>query len=198
MRNNLMLNGVGVENGITETENLNVENACDDIIIKKRWKKGMTTKYCPKCFTVKPIGNFFKRTFPREGYQTYCKTCHNNRQKILRKDDQKWKLHTNEVSLKYKKKNKEKVKIWDKKSQLKSKFGISLSQFNEMVEKQNHKCAICENSFLNFKICVDHNHKTNKVRQLLCSQCNFGLGHFRENPQFLLNAVDYLNKWNSL
>ena len=67
-----------------------------------------------------------------------------------------------------------------------------------MVEKQNHKCAICENSFLNFKICVDHNHKTNKVRQLLCSQCNFGLGHFRENPQFLLNAVDYLNKWNSL
>jgi len=48
------------------------------------------------------------------------------------------------------------------------------------------------------KLVVDHNHNTNKVRGLLCNHCNRGLGHFRDNTETLLKAIDYLNNPISL
>jgi len=39
---------------------------------------------------------------------------------------------------------------------------------------------------------VDHNHKTNKVRGLLCQRCNMGIGQFRDDPNLMARAVEYL------
>lgn len=78
-------------------------------------------------------------------------------------------------------------------------FGITLEQFNQMIEKQNGVCAICEKVPSDEKwFCVDHNHTTNVVRSLLCSPCNLILGLARENPNTLLSAAKYMYRWNTI
>src|SRR3990167_1190384 len=79
--------------------------------------------------------------------------------------------------------------------QLRSKFGITSSQYREMLEKQKGVCAICGGINSNGrKLAVDHSHDTGKIRNLLCSTCNHGLGHFKDNQTLLLNAVEYVRK----
>jgi hypothetical protein len=81
---------------------------------------------------------------------------------------------------------------------LKRKFGISLEEYNLMFEKQKGACAICnrpERVMCEGKIknlCIDHNHDTGKVRQLLCNSCNTAIGFFDENIHFLDSAIKYL------
>lgn len=76
-----------------------------------------------------------------------------------------------------------------------SKYGIEFSDYTEMLEKQNFTCAICSR-FERYKgrknLAVDHCHKTGKVRGLLCSSCNKGLGLFEDNLEFIKNAEKYL------
>lgn len=43
---------------------------------------------------------------------------------------------------------------------------------------------------------IDHDHETDEVRGLLCQTCNWGLGHFHDDPQLLREAADYLEKAN--
>jgi len=87
-----------------------------------------------------------------------------------------------------------------KKHALKRLYGITLEQYNEISEKQGGKCAICGNpetcKSKNDKIrilVVDHDHKTNKIRGLLCHTCNIMLGHAKDNKLILQNAIKYLN-----
>ena len=53
-------------------------------------------------------------------------------------------------------------------------------------------CLLC--GIKTEKLVIDHCHKTKRVRGLLCHQCNSGLGHFKDNTEFLLKAVEYLSK----
>lgn len=79
------------------------------------------------------------------------------------------------------------------------KYGITIEEYNSLLEKQNGKCAICgaaigDNS--GNRLYVDHNHKTGKVRGLLCSACNFGIGKFKDSPELLKKAAIYLEGEN--
>ena len=76
-------------------------------------------------------------------------------------------------------------------------FGITLEEYNEILEKQNKVCAVCEKpetsqrlSFLS----VDHCHKTNKIRGLLCNNCNRAIGLLKEDIETLEKAINYLKK----
>jgi len=85
--------------------------------------------------------------------------------------------------------NKENVK--DK--YLQAKYGITLEDYNFLLEDQNKKCKICNRECSTGKsLSVDHNHETDKVRGLLCKNCNIGLGMFFDNIDFLESAVLYL------
>jgi len=66
--------------------------------------------------------------------------------------------------------------------QLQNTYGISLDDYNELLALQSGKCAICgkHQSKFSYPLHVDHDHKTGKVRGLLCSGCNGGLGHFEK------------------
>ncbi len=78
-------------------------------------------------------------------------------------------------------------------------YGITEQEYETMKERQNYKCAICgSGGFLignnnhSESLVVDHNHETGKVRDLLCHNCNRGLGLFQDNPELLRTAYNYL------
>lgn len=84
-----------------------------------------------------------------------------------------------------------------RKSMIKRKYNLSLEDFDNMLLLQNKKCKICGATESNHKssvLYIDHCHKTNKVRGLLCHHCNYGLGGFRDNIDFLKSAILYLEE----
>jgi len=80
------------------------------------------------------------------------------------------------------------------KAGLKRKFGITPEQYQAIYEAQNGKCAICQRATGKIKkLAVDHDHKTGKIRGLLCSVCNrMILGSLRDDIEALQRAIDYL------
>lgn len=85
---------------------------------------------------------------------------------------------------------------------LSSRYGITSEQYEEMSKSQNNKCAICgkeETACHNtsrevLKLAVDHCHKTGKVRELLCQDCNRGIAKFKEDPEVMWAAAEYIIK----
>ena len=85
-------------------------------------------------------------------------------------------------------------------SKLRWKYGITLDHYLWMAERQNGECAICGYRSINPKavsslktdLVVDHCHLTSRIRGLLCSNCNSGIGFLKENKNILLRAIEYL------
>lgn len=76
------------------------------------------------------------------------------------------------------------------------KYGITPDDYYRMLNEQNGKCAICGSSDpkdgRTNKMFVDHCHGSGRVRGLLCSSCNLGIGKFRDEPELLLSAAKYI------
>lgn len=126
-----------------------------------------------------------------------------NREKILLKHRKPpdWRMtveERKEVADKYKKKwVKENMArlaplAWEK--HLKRKYGITAKEYNFLLESQNGVCAICgrDSSKLHQRLNVDHCHKTNVVRGLLCWDCNIGISKFRDEVKLLERAALYV------
>lgn len=106
-----------------------------------------------------------------------------------------WRLANLDRSRKYKKE-------WEKLNRHKSghvheirkNYGITIEQYNSLFENQKGACAICgKHQTQEFRrLTVDHCHATGVIRGLLCSVCNRALGLFRDNPELLNKAVEYL------
>ena len=79
--------------------------------------------------------------------------------------------------------------------QLMYRYGINLNTYYAMLKAQEHTCAICQVALEPHgkNTCVDHCHKTKKVRGILCNFCNLGIGYLREDPKLLDNAKEYLS-----
>lgn len=77
-------------------------------------------------------------------------------------------------------------------------YGMTLAQYDALLDQQAGSCAICKTKVEDIThkkgIGVDHDHKTGKVRGLLCGYCNHGIGMFRDNPQLCQNAATYLEQ----
>lgn len=137
------------------------------------------SKTCTKCRKVKPIGEFHKNRAQKDGYAYQCKQCNNVRRieniNELKKRDRAAYAHTRF-----------------------REYGLSFDDVKNMFVEQGGKCAICGFKFEQRKdFQIDHNHENGEVRQLLCSSCNKGLGCFKDDPQAILNALDYILKWNT-
>lgn len=82
-----------------------------------------------------------------------------------------------------------------RRSFLKTTFGITLEHFQELLEAQGGRCAICREEPRDprgYSAQVDHCHQTGEVRGILCGLCNRGIGQFRDDPALLANAIQYL------
>lgn len=85
-------------------------------------------------------------------------------------------------------------KEYIRKRQLKYSYGIDLEYYNHLFESQEGKCAICKTHQIELEktLSVDHCHKTNIIRGLLCGNCNTVLGMAKDNITTLENAISYL------
>jgi hypothetical protein len=133
-------------------------------------------KICTKCHKEKLISEFYKDKQKSSGYRPDCKECN-------------IKTSTN-----WQKNNRDKHHGYE----MKRKYGMKHTQYSEMLKAQNNKCAICNKEVSEFKtrFHVDHNHTTGKIRELLCVNCNHGIGSFMEDKNLLEKAIKYLEKWN--
>lgn len=78
-------------------------------------------------------------------------------------------------------------------------YKMTLDEYQAMYDEQNGLCLICNQQTKGRgeqknTLAVDHNHTTGKIRGLLCSHCNTGLGLFRDNKKLLQQAINYLNE----
>ena len=84
--------------------------------------------------------------------------------------------------------------IANRNSDLMRNYGIDLNEYNRMFQIQGGNCYICKlhQSQQKRAMSVDHDHKTNKVRKLLCRTCNSVLGLVSENSEILTAMINYL------
>lgn len=136
-------------------------------------------KICIKCFIEKEDSDFRYR-LNRTGKYSHistCKLCERKQARILYYKDHE--LNKDKLRHKVRQVN----------------YGISKSEYEDLIQKQQNKCAICSSSSAGGRGSwhVDHDHVTGKVRGLLCHCCNTGLGLFKDNKNLLLKAKEYLD-----
>lgn len=150
---------------------------------------------CTKCKVIKPNKDFYPRkstdTVIRK-FRAQCKDCEGSKRRI--------EMFENRFKHNEKRKKDFKLLSADEKRNkiLKDKYGITLEDYNNLLEQQDNKCAICLSDNPKIRTAtsfyIDHCHETLKVRGLLCQACNSALGLFEDKIENLQKAIEYLNK----
>jgi hypothetical protein len=117
---------------------------------------------------VKPWEQFPRTSTTATGRATYCLPCHNRRGKASR--DKVGGSRTYHLARRY---------------------GITAEEADVMSAEQGGLCAICRDAPAAH---VDHDHDTGRVRQLLCFNCNGGLGQLKDDPTVLRAAARYVER----
>lgn len=141
--------------------------------IKRVVKDGF--KFCTKCNQEKLLEKFPKSIRTKSGVGAWCSNCMNT---YTRKY-----IYCKETS---------------KKRNLEKNYNLTVDCYNLLQQIQEHKCSICKGHKSTFKkaLSVDHNHKTGKVRGLLCGNCNRALGYLKEKISIFNEAIKYLEIHN--
>ena len=124
-------------------------------------------KWCPTCQAFCEVEDFGRNRSASDGLTGYCKPCHTARGKAS-------KIRNHGSTREY---------------HLRRRYGIGVAEYDAMVEAQGGLCALCRERTPEH---VDHDHLTGRIRGVLCSCCNQGLGNFRDNVAALKQAIDYL------
>jgi len=140
-------------------------------------------KTCPQCKQELPLDQFYNHIGKSGGKTSWCKQCIIKATNERRKDPVQ----------------KELWKEYQRKSTLQRRYGITAEEYASMHEAQGGVCLICGLAAgggrgAESRLAVDHDHETGKVRGLLCNNCNNGLGRFKDSPELLRKAIDYLTK----
>lgn len=125
-------------------------------------------KLCNKCGQEKEEFDFYPRADHPHLLQSHCKRCVLDNRKLIPKSE---------------------IKIKNRKANLKKKYGLTLEAYEALLAEQEGSCFICHSEE---DLVVDHDHDTGDVRGILCRKCNSGLGMFKDNPELLTKAAEYL------
>ena len=129
-------------------------------------------KICTSCGENKTYTDYSKARYGKGGVAAKCKECFKILYKMRVEDDPDYVRN-----VKYK-----------------SRYGITIDDYNRMLEDQDHKCKICLAGEERGRLHVDHCHETGKIRGLLCHQCNNGLGCFHDSDSLLEHAIEYIRE----
>jgi hypothetical protein len=160
----------------------------------------MDQKKCSCCSEIRSLTEFDKCSSRDDGLQSACKTCkkeYNHKRYKTKRNSliaqtleyrrshmDAWKKYSAE----YRRKNK--VKTRGKK--ILSKYNLTLEDYDRIFLGQNKRCKICGRK--DFAPKIDHDHVTGKVRGILCTNCNTGLGNFKDRIDLLELAIIYLRQ----
>lgn len=141
-------------------------------------------KICNDCKEIEFVDSFCKDKNKKDGLNSICKDCSKKRfEKYQQTENGKKIIKAHNLS--------PRKRDW----YLKTKYNITLEQYDEMFEKQNGNCAICGLPELMKRLSVDHDHETGEVRGLLCQSCNGLLGLAKDNQEILFDSINYLDKY---
>jgi hypothetical protein len=135
------------------------------------------TKICSKCKQEKSIDEFYIFKAGKFGRYSWCKPCASADRSA------------------YQRNNRPKIKLVDKRRYLREKYDLTLEEYQELYGSQEGKCAICKQvDSRGHLLCVDHDHKTNVRRGLICHNCNRCLGFANDNPEILRLMAEYIEE----
>lgn len=163
-------------------------------------------KHCPSCDTERLRSEF--SYVKSRGFSSHCKPCKSARERIARlKNPEPFRARDRarapsrrEWARSWRAENKEKVRAYERKT----RYGIPHEEYSNLYRAQGGLCAVCKepnkqanrngrNSGAGSRdLHVDHDHATGRVRGLLCTNCNLGIGHFGDKPELLSLAIEYL------
>ncbi len=146
---------------------------------------------CIRCGKSKPIDKYYIRyhkKHKKEEIETRCKTCVQELSSI-------WYKENFERIRKRREENPESYES-NKARTLKYYYGISLEQYKQMLKDCDNKCTICnielDRSTKKLEPHIDHCHRTDKIRGILCGKCNSILGYCDDNTEILKICIKYL------
>jgi len=137
----------------------------------------MNSKSCSMCGEVKPLDDFYKNSSNKtHGRTSRCKPCSSLNSSSWYQD------------------NRERLVPRMRANAYARYYSLTVEEYDAMYLSQNKGCAICHapTGANGKRLAVDHNHQTEVVRGLLCDDCNTGLGKFKDNPNLLATALNYL------
>ena len=159
---------------------------------------------CARCNKTKPVDEFpvrIARGKPR--YWSYCIECQSGYARDFRaKNVTEFRRKANAYYQANAVHKRELARQWrsrtghDRKQSLKSLYGLSLDEYQALLDAQGGVCAVCKNPPRGKRkfLAVDHDHDTGKIRGLLCITCNVGLGALRDSADLLRAALSYLER----
>lgn len=171
-------------------------------------------KTCKDCGLTKPRQEFHLkggRDSSSRRRESLCKPCSNSRSKVERRnayrrkkgiplDSPIWSVRSGQATKTKKPRGLPRQRMTEEQrfDRILSPFGITSEDYRRMLADQGGVCKICRRTEPGNKrskrFHVDHCHVTRKVRGLLCHPCNVALGLFKDNPEHLLLAAEYLRK----
>jgi Recombination endonuclease VII len=115
-----------------------------------------------------------------------CLPCRSTAQKAwIAANPERWKA----AKKKWADEHKDRIPAYSRRYLLKKQYGLTPSQAAEIFEDSDGLCAIC---YSVPAVHIDHDHQTGVIRGALCNPCNQGLGYFKDDPERLRLAADYL------
>lgn len=148
-------------------------------------------KKCAMCKLLHPVSEFSPDVRMKSGLNSYCHDCRRLNARRRRASDPE---HARAISRAASKRRRTPER--SRASQLKFRYGLSVEDYTALLESQNSCCAVCSTPQPGGMGSwhVDHCHDTGRIRGLLCSTCNVGIGMFKDSPDLLAAAVAYLSR----
>lgn len=148
------------------------------------------TKACHDCKVDKQLTEYHRHHATKDRRQIICKPCMAIRNRA-------WKARNPEKLAEYERNRPRKPAHIRRDEQLRREYGINRDEYDALVARQDGRCAICKEvpepvHGKRTGLYVDHCHTTNKVRGLLCQNCNFAIGHMKDDVARLQAAIAYL------
>jgi hypothetical protein len=151
----------------------------------------------PKTAECHPTRKIAARGMCGACYDRYLRETNPQYKERQRANSRKWREQNSEKCKAYERRRRERLskdpeyKKTRRDQMLRSKYGITSEDYEAMLAKQNNGCAICGRAPGKFKLHVDHDHATGRVRGILCHQCNWYLGTIDANPEILQRIEEY-------